>query len=81
MDPINDSLTDAKIIDRLGGTSAVAALCQCRPPSVSEWKRDGVGIPAARRQFLQLLNPQAFDVSVSDDAVPPTVLPGIRNAA
>lgn len=49
---------DAKIIDLLGGTCAVAALCRVRPPSVSEWKRRG--IPRARRQFLELFRPDVF---------------------
>lgn len=49
---------DPEIIDRLGGTSAVARLCRVRPPSVSEWRRRG--IPDARRQLLQLLHPEAF---------------------
>lgn len=26
------------LIEKLGGTSAVAALCKVKPPSVSEWK-------------------------------------------
>jgi hypothetical protein len=51
-------MTDSDIIDRLGGTSEVARLCQVKPPSVSEWRQNG--IPAARRQFLELLKPDAF---------------------
>lgn len=50
--------TDSEIIDRLGGTVAVANLCHCKPPSVSGWRNDG--IPAARRQFLELLRPDVF---------------------
>jgi hypothetical protein len=49
---------DEKIIDALGGTYAVAAMCKVRPPSVSEWKLKG--IPSARRQFLELLRPDVF---------------------
>ena len=49
---------DEKIIELLGGTFAVAKLCKVRPPSVSEWKR--TGIPPARKQFLELLRPDAF---------------------
>lgn len=48
----------SKIIDDLGGTFAVARLCNVRPPSVSEWKR--TGIPEARLQFLRLLHPEVF---------------------
>lgn len=34
------------IIDRLGGTSAVARLCNVKPPSVTDWRKHGV--PLAR---------------------------------
>lgn len=47
-----------KIIDALGGTAAVAKLCDVRPPSVSEWRLSG--IPRAREQFLRLLRPDVF---------------------
>lgn len=53
-----DKLTDTEIIDRLGGTTEVARICQIKPPSVSEWRASG--IPPARRQFLELLRPDAF---------------------
>jgi DNA-binding transcriptional regulator YdaS (Cro superfamily) len=46
------------IIERLGGTAAVARLFNIKPPSVSQWKRDG--IPAARVQFLALARPDVF---------------------
>ena len=50
--------TDTQIIDRLGGTAAVAQLCKITPPSVSEWRIKG--IPSYRRQYLELLRPDAF---------------------
>lgn len=53
-----DKNPDSEVIDRLGGTAAVARLCKVRSPSVSEWRVNG--IPAARRQFLELLRPDAF---------------------
>ncbi|MBH1830969.1 hypothetical protein I5W42_05760 [Stenotrophomonas maltophilia] len=53
-----DNLTASEIIDRLGGTSKVARICRIKPPSVSEWRASG--IPPARRQFLELLRPEAF---------------------
>lgn len=56
-----DKHTDSEIIDRLGGTTEVARICQIKPPSVSEWRSSG--IPAARRQFLELLRPEAFSAS------------------
>lgn len=51
-------MNDSKIIEQLGGTKAVATLCQVKPPSVSQWKK--YGIPSARRQFLELLRPELF---------------------
>lgn len=54
-----DKPTDSEIIDRLGGTTEVARICQIKPPSVSEWRSSG--IPSARRQFLALLRPEAFE--------------------
>lgn len=56
-----DKHTDSEIIDRLGGTTEVARICQIKPPSVSEWRSSG--IPAARRQFLALLRPDAFEIT------------------
>lgn len=53
-----DKPNDSEIIDRLGGTTEVARICQIKPPSVSEWRT--TGIPPARRQYLQLLRPDAF---------------------
>lgn len=56
-----DKPTDSEIIDRLGGTTEVARICQIKPPSVSEWRSSG--IPSARRQFLALLRPEAFEAT------------------
>ena len=50
--------TDSDLIDRLGGTKAVADLCRVKAPSVSEWRRNG--IPTARRMYLELLRPDVF---------------------
>lgn len=47
------------VIDRLGGTAAVAKICDLAPASVSEWRARGV-IPRARLQFLRLAYPDAF---------------------
>lgn len=49
---------DSDVIDRLGGTTEVARLCDVKPPSVSEWRKNG--IPKARLQFLMLLRPDVF---------------------
>jgi hypothetical protein len=47
-----------KIIDALGGTSAVSEICQVTTGAVSQWRNDG--IPAARLMFLKLLRPDVF---------------------
>lgn len=63
-------MKDTDVIDALGGTNKVAEICNVRPPSVSEWRRKG--IPAARRQFLQLLRPEVFSSApaANDDTAP-----------
>jgi hypothetical protein len=48
-----------QIIDALGGTSAVARLCEIRPPSVSGWLARG-RIPKARLMYLKLARPDVF---------------------
>ena len=52
-------MTSAEIIDRLGGTVAVARLCECKPQAVSQWKRDG--FPKARELYLRAIRPDAFE--------------------
>lgn len=47
------------IIDALGGTAEVAKLCKVKPPSVSEWRRNG--IPSYRIDFLRLARPDVFE--------------------
>ncbi|AQW32699.1 hypothetical protein ACEQ38_16965 [Ralstonia syzygii subsp. celebesensis] len=47
------------VIDRLGGTSAVAKICDIKPPSVHGWRESG--IPKARLQFLRIAYPKAFE--------------------
>jgi len=51
-------MNPSDLIDKLGGTKAVADLCQVRQPSVSQWRMRG--IPKARLLFLQLARPEAF---------------------
>ncbi|WEE76642.1 helix-turn-helix domain-containing protein [Comamonas testosteroni] len=46
---MNTSAT--KVIDALGGTFAVARIFDIKPPSVSDWKKDG--IPRARVMYLK----------------------------
>lgn len=52
--------TDSDIIDALGGTVTVATLCEVTPPSVSEWRKNG--IPRARRLFLRTIRPDLFSM-------------------
>lgn len=47
-----------QIIAELGGTTAVARLCEVEPPSVSEWKVRG--IPRARLMYLKAVRPDVF---------------------
>lgn len=47
-----------KIIDRIGGTSAVAELCDISRQAVSQWRHNG--IPKATLKFLRLARPKVF---------------------
>lgn len=47
-----------RVIDKLGGTAAVATLCKVSQPAVSYWRR--VGIPGYRIDFLRLARPAEF---------------------
>lgn len=47
-----------RVIDALGGTAAVADLCEVNMQAVSQWRRNG--IPAARLQYLRVLRPDVF---------------------
>lgn len=49
-------MTDSEIIDALGGSVAVAMVCDTQPQAVSQWRRKG--IPDARRQYLAEKFPQ-----------------------
>lgn len=59
---------DSEIIDALGGTAAVARLCQVKPPSVSDWRKEG--IPQARRMFLEAVRPDVFKPALPELAAP-----------
>lgn len=63
------NMTPSQIIDAFGGTTKVAALCQIRTPSVSEWKR--TGIPKARLLYLKLLRPDLFPGAETDPSANP----------
>ncbi|MDN7700052.1 hypothetical protein QZM15_16400 [Burkholderia sp. AU44665] len=46
------------VIDRLGGTGAVADICDIKDPSVSGWRKHGIPKPWLR--FLKVAFPDAF---------------------
>lgn len=48
-----------EIIDRIGGTTEVALLCEVTTGAVSQWRTDG--IPQARLMFLKLARPSVFN--------------------
>lgn len=47
-----------EIIERLGGTSKAAELCEVSPSAVSQWMRNG--IPRGQLKFLRLARPDVF---------------------
>lgn len=54
------AMNASEIIDKLGGTVAVARICDVKSPSVSEWRHRG--IPRAQLKYLQLLRPDIFGI-------------------
>lgn len=48
------------VIDRLGGTGAVARICEIEAASVSGWRTSKNGIPKPWVKFLRLAYPEAF---------------------
>jgi hypothetical protein len=56
---LNAGVDPNHVIDRLGGTNAVAELCEVSPQAVSQWR--DVGIPQARLMFLRLARPDVFE--------------------
>lgn len=61
MDTKTTASAASELIDKLGGTTEVARLCDIRPPSVSEWRRKG--IPKPWMKFLELARPDAFPIA------------------
>lgn len=55
---MESNITPSALIDRLGGTTAVAKMCDLKPPSVSEWRK--AGIPKPWLKFLRLARPDVF---------------------
>lgn len=58
MNPTATSEAD-RVIDRLGGNSKTAALCEVTPQAVWQWRKNG--IPKVQRKFLLAIRPDAFD--------------------
>ena len=56
---LNMRMNDSDLIDKLGGTAEVAKLCEVSPAAVSQWRTDG--IPRARRMFIKVIRPEAFE--------------------
>jgi hypothetical protein len=54
-------MSEQDIIDRLGGSSEVARLCEVTVGAVSQWRHNG--IPRARLMFLQAIRPEAFGLA------------------
>lgn len=48
-----------EIIQRLGGTTKTAALCEVTAQAVSQWRTSG--IPKTQLKFLRLARPDVFD--------------------
>jgi len=49
----------SSLIDSLGGTVAVSALCEVTPQAVSKWRK-GSGIPKTQLKYLKVLKPEIF---------------------
>ncbi len=49
-----------EIIDALGGSGKVAELCHVTVGAVSQWKKNGNGIPPARLMYLKAVRPKVF---------------------
>jgi hypothetical protein len=47
------------IIERAGGTCAMAILCEVSKQAVSQWRNDG--IPRARLMYLKAVRPDLFE--------------------
>lgn len=49
----------SEIIQRLGGPTKTAVLCEVTPQAVVQWRDNG--IPKAQLRFLRLARPDVFD--------------------
>jgi hypothetical protein len=62
-----------EIIQRLGGVTKTAALCEVTAQAVSQWHHNG--IPKAQVRFLRLARPDVFDPTPAADAPHPDSKP------
>jgi hypothetical protein len=53
--------TASQIIDALGGTSAVAEMCDLTTGAVSQWRTSPTGIPNAWLKFFRASRPEIFN--------------------
>ncbi len=51
-------MKDENLIDRLGGTSKVAEMCEVTTGAVSQWRKNG--IPGYRLQYFKAARPDLF---------------------
>ena len=67
---LRNHMNDAtEIIQRLGGPTKTAALCEVTAQAVVQWRQNG--IPKAQLKFLRLARPEVFQVSPADLPVHP----------
>lgn len=59
--------TDTEIIERLGGTTKTAVLCEVTAQAVSQWRVNG--IPRAQRKFLRAVRPDVFEPAPTGDLI------------
>lgn len=52
------AMSDSELIDKAGGTTAVARICGVTPAVVTNWKSRG--IPTGWRKFLEVAVPKVF---------------------
>ena len=65
--------TDTEIIERLGGTTKTAVLCEVTAQAVSQWRLNG--IPKAQRKFLRAVRPDVFEAAPAADSAHPESQP------
>ena len=54
-------MKSGEYIDKLGGSSAVASICDgITPQAVSQWRKNG--IPRAWLRYLKVIKPEVFAV-------------------